>query len=257
MSLGIFNRPIKMARPVAAAGLGADACVWKNTTPDPNITGVQNWLNKSLAAHSYNKIGVDGKLGPATCGAWLYMMDNFDDFYESQDPGGAWMDCCQGWTWPTKVGSSTPEKNTYLANMWAEATKAGLPIGTYSDKTLEVQKQLNTNLVSHDMSPIDADGKLGAATCGAARWVDKNTGQWFFDYNAICKSFTDPTSAKVAANTVKVPPPSTVVPVAPADSALVLNSGKGKTSTATMVTGGIVVAALAGGYYWAKKKGWF
>ncbi len=261
MSLGIFNKPIKMARPMRGLGqfngLGGD-WVWKGTESDPDVLALQKWCNVYLKKYGYYTIAEDGRLGPATCGAATYVINGFAgeidmSTFPVTDAYLANMSKCAAWTNPTKIGATTASKtpSTVSADTYA------LPWGTYSGSTTAVQKNLNKFLPQYDVKTISEEGTLDAPTCGAMKYLDARAGSdWLLDYGKNCKAFTAPTSSKVAANTVVVPPPSTVVPP-PSDSALVLGPTKNKTSTATMVTGGIVVAALAGSYYYAKKKGWF
>jgi hypothetical protein len=61
-----------------AAG-GRDALVPASTTfTAAQITSAQNLVNTALAKAGYQKIGVDGKLGPATCGALIWYQKNVD-----------------------------------------------------------------------------------------------------------------------------------------------------------------------------------
>lgn len=49
-----------------------------------------------------------------------------------------------------------------------QADTDNYPYGKYSAQTKQLQDKINTFLLKHQMCPIVADGKLGAATCGAA-----------------------------------------------------------------------------------------
>jgi hypothetical protein len=58
---------------------GRDALVPASTTfTAAQITAAQNLVNASLAKAGYQQIGVDGKLGPATCGALIWYQKNVD-----------------------------------------------------------------------------------------------------------------------------------------------------------------------------------
>lgn len=46
-----------------------------------------------------------------------------------------------------------------------------MPWKTRADRTLELQSTINAYLLSMGMCPIGVDGKLGGATCGAAKYV--------------------------------------------------------------------------------------
>jgi len=58
---------------------GRDALVPASTTfTSAQITAAQNLVNTALAKAGYQKIEVDGKLGPATCGALIWYQKNVD-----------------------------------------------------------------------------------------------------------------------------------------------------------------------------------
>lgn len=57
-----------------------------------------------------------------------------------------------------ELGASTP----------TQSDADNYPYGKYSAQTKQLQDKINSFLLKHQMCPIVADGKLGAATCGAA-----------------------------------------------------------------------------------------
>lgn len=66
---------------------------------------------------------------------------------------------------------------------------------TPDDATKALQAQINGFLAAKGMAPLTVDGKLGAGTCGAARYLDQNSGTALmsgYGLTAICKSYTDP-----------------------------------------------------------------
>jgi len=258
---GIFGTLPQMARPLVGIGLGSD-WTWKNTTANSEVQAFQRSLNGFLRQHGYYEIAEDGKLGPGTCGAWLHLMNTVDGIGNDPAfpgfPSDNWGSVCQAWTYPTKVGGSTPETNPITKAAGDEAT---LPWKTYSDATVAAQNQINQHLVGHDMNALVADGKMGSGTCGAMRWLDTNHGSTFLvNYGKNCESFTDPTR-KTTTSQAPVATP-VVVPVTPGGDGgtivpnVPLTTSKPKVTTAAMVTGVAVLGAVGGLAWWySKKKG--
>lgn len=217
--------------------------------PAATVKAAQTQLNKDLAAAGLKAIAVDGKLGPATCGAASYMYNS------SPRQSTAWTDynlyayCGSiALTNPTLVGASTPLQSqvasttTIIAGQ--QPTVAPTPQWGVSDPTVAaLQVTLNAILVQNGYMAIPVSGMLDAQTCGAMRWVKANTGQdYLFSSGANCQSFIDPTKNKVGPVIPGQQQPSGPIP-------------SGGISSASMLTGGLLLLALGGGYYYAKKKG--
>lgn len=92
-----------LVRPTKALGFGV-SYPWKEYSED--TVQLQTLVNQSLKVNGYNQIGVDGKLGPGTCGAVKEMCDL------AVAKGGSCTvdvpDTCQAFTKPTKVGTTAP-----------------------------------------------------------------------------------------------------------------------------------------------------
>lgn len=76
---------------------------WREESEDTE--DLQELVNRSLKANGYNTIGVDGRLGPATCGAIRAMCD-----LAVQRGGVCTVEVpstCESFTAPTKRGSGT------------------------------------------------------------------------------------------------------------------------------------------------------
>jgi len=257
---GIFGTLPQMARPLVGIGLGSD-WTWKNTTANSEVQAFQRSLHGFLRQHGYYEIAEDGKLGPGTCGAWLHLMNTVDGIGNDPAfpgfPSDNWGSVCQAWTYPTKVGGSTPETNPITK---AEGDEATLPWKTYSDATVAAQNQINQHLVGHDMNALVADGKMGAGTCGAMRWLDTNHGSTFLvNYGKNCESFTEPTRKTTSQAPVATPVVIPTTPTDPGGVVLVPNvptTSKPKVSTAAMVTGVAALGVVGGLAWWySKKKG--
>ncbi len=261
MSMGIFSTPAKIAKPLGADNSGAWS--WKNQTPNASVKAFQTWLNTQLKPRGYYPIDADGKLGPATCGAALHLLNYHGDVDWSGAAAQTYLDnygLCQAWTYPTKVGNSKPETNTLVQA--TSQDQAALPWATFSEKTVAAQNQVNAQLVGQDYLPIGVDGKMGSLMCGAMRELDQKTGSSFlFNYGKDCQSFTAPTkkAAPVLPATPTAPTgptgPIAPIPSGPVEPSVVASTSK-KMSTASMVTGIAVVGGVAAlGYWYAKKQG--
>lgn len=248
---GIFGSNVKMARPFSGIGLGG--WTYRNQTPDPTVQTFQQHINTQLKKLGYIPISEDGKLGPATCGAFTHLgdkvnRDKVDWSVFAGDPIPE-VNACQGWTNPTRVGTSAPEKSYTTVKPGDYA----LPWQETSDRTATVQKQVNSFLIGQGYQTIPVTGKMDGRLCGALKWLTDNTGgTWLNDYGMNCQEFIAP--SKSAPPVVDQPQLPTTLP--PSSDLIAPPPPKGKLTAATMVTGGLIVAGAAGFYYYAKKKGW-
>lgn len=86
-----------------------------------------------------------------------------------------------------------------------EEKKSYFPWGQYSDATKNLQQAINTFLATQGCGAIGVDGKLGAATCGAAKKaVDLGGPESVIGPPSTCKSFGPPPTCGGA---VSPPPP--------------------------------------------------
>jgi hypothetical protein len=110
------------------------------------------------------------------------------------------------------------------------------PWHQYSADTEELQELLNEALEEQGFCPLEVDGKLGAATCGAIRTVLEVTGQVDQRPPPACQAFTEPGT-----------PPCPGELVRPRRAAI---------GDSTWLIGGGLVAAVAigGAIYFRKKK---
>jgi len=131
---------------------------------------------------------------------------------------------------------------------------ATFPLGTYSELTKSLQKDLNSSLSKLGCRSIGTDGKLGPETCGALSYVIANPSAlsataagWSGQVMASCKSYNY--TCKSSTPPVTAPPPVSMMPPE-------ATSSGSKLSTANMVVGGTVILAVGIlGYAIAKKKG--
>lgn len=88
--------------PIGSLGASSATYPWKEYSADTKA--LQQVTNEALKAHGYCPIGVDGKLGAATCGAVQKMLDLTGQ--SEQSPPST----CQSFTAPKKgpCGVSTP-----------------------------------------------------------------------------------------------------------------------------------------------------
>ncbi len=220
------------------------------------VTKAQKQLNSDLSRNGYKTIAVDGKLGPATCGAALYLYGVsprqstvWSDYnlyaYCGNSPG----------TNPTLVGASKP-LTTFVAPpvniVQGQQVAAAITHqwGVSDSDMPGLQAQINGILASNGYNAIPVTGVLDAQTCGAMKWIGDNTGQNLLTLNGQnCQGYILPTKKATPASQPKgsKPPPGT--PTAPRPPAT------HPISTATMAMGGIALLVGGGLYYYAKKKG--
>lgn len=255
--MSIFSPRQQLARPLGASYAYRDGTLGMTTfnsgVVDADVKAYQAMMNTSLAKMGFSQIAVDGKLGPGTCGA----SHLFDTMPESFDTAAAnWNDdlanqvhnACDGqaYTVPLLANKTSAyvQGNTdpTCVNSPQKLPGGGLSAGT----TLAFQQLANTQLVANGYNPLTIDSTLGPATCGAMKLLDQIAGTGYLcQYGANCTSFTLPTKKAVASSPAS---PS----AAPASAPTLAPS----TSNASMLMkGGLVLAALGGLYYIAKKKG--
>lgn len=148
------------------------------------------------------------------------------------------------------------------SKLWRRRQVSGLGLTydnqTPDDATKALQILLSGLLSAKGMAPITADGKLGPATCGAARWLDQNTGsalQAQYGLTSICQSYTDPKPAGSATT----PKPVVVSPSSSATSPNAFEADQGSTILGLpLQTVGIIGLGAVGFYFFmqkGKKKG--
>ena len=151
---------------------------------------VQTHLNTALSREGYKPINADGKLGPATCGAFKTVGGAHPSLFTS-DPI-ANLRICQAWTNPTKVGQTKPVSDPVSPIAAELDQKYGqLPWGKPDERVANLQQQINAQLTGHGLKPIGVSGMLDSATCGAMRFLDRETGSrwmatWDLTSSTIC-----------------------------------------------------------------------
>jgi hypothetical protein len=220
------------------------------------VKQAQTALNADLSRNGYKTITVDGKLGPATCGAASYLYNT------SPRQSTVWTDynlyayCTNiARTNPTLVGQNKP-LTTFVAPqiniVQGQQVAASITHqwGQADTDMPALQAQINAILSSNGYNAIPLTGVLDAATCGAMKWIGDNTGQNLLTLNGQnCQAFTMPTKKATLATRPKGSPPPPGMPTAPTPP------GTHPISSATMLMGGLALLAVGGGYYYMKKKG--
>lgn len=240
---------------IAPAPKTVGGWTWASPTPNPSIKAFQDHINACLTRHGFKPIAADGRIGPATCGAFKTVGGDCPDLFVS-DPIGN-IAVCQSWTNPTKVGATTPVKDPHSAEA-AELDKrfGGLAWLQPDDRATMLQQGLNQQLTGHEMLPIPVSGKLDATMCGGMRFLDTNTGSsWMPTWGGNCQAFIDPRRKAQPVVPVPTAPPGPVgpLPTSPASSSAAVAP---KSSNAMMIAGGLLAAALVGGYaYYQSKTG--
>jgi hypothetical protein len=225
------------------------------TLPAATVKKAQAQLNADLTRAGFKTIGVDGQLGPATCGAASYLYNSsprqstvWTDYnlyaYCGTTPG----------TNPTLVGASKP-LTTYVAPT-TTIVQGQQPVTAITHEwevvdaqMAELQTSINRILSNNGMNPIAITQKLDAQTCGAMKWIKDNTGSDLLTMNGQnCQAYVMPTKKAASVTASNLPPGSGPPPGAP------LPPAPGVTK-AGMMMGGLALLVVGGGYYYAKKKG--
>jgi hypothetical protein len=242
--------PPPPVRPTSSGGW-----TWKNTTPNASVKLFQEHLNVAMARAGYKPIVADGRLGPATCGAFNFVRQEDLQLF-ANDPIQN-IGICQAFTNPTRVGSSSPEKNpTSPEGKALDEKYAGLPWMKPDPRVPALQAEINRQLTSHDYEPIPVSGMLDPPTCGAMHELDEVAGmRWVASWGPIqmadCPSIIRPRKKAVAQIpiVVAVPTPGTPAP-APSDPTATATG----LSAGALLGGSLLAAAMVGGYVWWKKK---
>ena len=225
---------------------------WMNTSPNASVKAFQQHLNTALAADGYKTINADGKLGPATCGAFNFVGGAHPELF-ANDPI-ANIGVCQSFTNPTKVGSSKPEPSpTSEEAKKLDAQYGGLPWMQPDTRVASLQHQLNVQLDSNGFLPIAVTGMLDPPTCGAMLWLDQNTGTvWFSSWGprggGACPAVVMPKPKKTAS---KPKPPG---PITPKPEPTPEPGPATPTASSSALMGGLILAAVVGGALWLKHK---
>lgn len=234
---------------------GPQPLAWKNTSYNSLVAEIQKKVNPYLKKLGANQIGVDGKLGPGTCGA-AYFVDGVEGTTIYSDYGMA--SVCKALSMPTKAGTTTPMQTIAVTPQVTHTAtetiveKTDLPWDVFDADTQAVQQRLNVQLDASDMNPLTVDGRLNAPTCGAMRWMKNTQGIDLLSVQGKnCQGFTDPTKKIKPATPVTVPSSTDTSPTLPANP-------KPAFSAASMATTGLILGALGVGVYALNKKyHWF
>ena len=214
------------------------------------VTAIQKTTNAALTSHGFKPIAVDGKFGPATCGAALYVQQmKWSTVYTDNNLAVY----CKAWANPTMVGKSAPETTVVLQESDGITTPTVPQWGQSSPTLAATQAQINRSLDASGYNSIPITGVLDAATCGAMRWMKTNMGQDLMtEAGQNCQAFTMPTKKPASSSPGTAPKGSTPPGVAPRPPT---PPGTHPITSATMLVGGLGLLAAGGLYYYAKKKG--
>ncbi len=128
------------------------------------------------------------------------------------------------------------------------AVASNYPWKEYSADTKTLQELTNQALKAHGYCPINVDGKLGGATCGAVKTMLEITGQTDQSPPATCQSFTAPTKGPCPG---AAPPP----PVGPGPATTKLTMTGGDKGTTWLIVGGVVAVGAIGAALYFTRKG--
>ena len=256
--LGILAPRARQLHRTRMSGLGA--MVYGGSTYDAAVAEAQTFLNTLLASRGYGMIGVDGKLGKATCGAVAWLMQGGANDYDKdvyfdlntapKSVFDAWNVCASSAQTPPSPVTSAAKTSSYNVAVTQNATA---PLDTAA--VMDAQNALNVALKAAGMCAIGVDGKAGGETCGAQTWLIANAGGDGLTQtqrDAISRKCS--TSSKTTPGACPIAPPP---PPGPAPAPIVVPPvpTKPKISTASMVMGvGIVAAIAAVGYTYFKHK---
>lgn len=122
---------------------------------------------------------------------------------------------------------------------------SNLPWHSYSPDTLNLQQDLNKALKDLGQPSISEDGKLGDATCSAAKYVQNSSGYGYVDVPPECSKTHASTSV----------PPIVAPPIDQSDAALLPRAGMSSTTKNVLIFVGAGAAALGVAYFVMKRKG--
>jgi hypothetical protein len=212
------------------------------------IKAIQASLNTQLAAQGFKPIAVDGKIGPATCGAATYI----SSLNGGTNPLASYLNAstCMTMTYPTRVGTTTPVSVPTLPTTQIVPGQDAPPLINHvwmvpDSQMVQIQSDCNTILAAHGYKPIALTGMLDSPTCGAMRWIKNNTGTDMLSVSGMnCQSYTDPQKLPNSPGSTPTQPGGPGTPVI-----------KPGISSAAMGMGILAALVVGGGYYYAKKKG--
>ena len=130
------------------------------------------------------------------------------------------------------------------------AVTASYPWRSYSADTVALQKAMNEALKAHGYCPVDPDGKLGPATCGAVKAMLDLTGQTDQSPPSTCQSFTAPTKGPCGGGSS---PP--VSPAQPAKTTPLVKASGFDSGTVWIIVGGVVAVGAIGASLYFTRKG--
>lgn len=223
---------------------------WMSTTANSEIKTFQDHVNQAITAQGYKPITADGRLGPATCGAFNFVdMAKYQSLF-AKDPVDN-LRICQSFVNPTKVGQSKPVPSP-TSPEGAELDKqfGGLPWMVADARVAGLQQQINRALDDNGFLPIPVSGMLDPQTCGAMIFLDQATGSvllksWGPRGGGACPSAIAPTRKPVPVVAKPTVTPTTTAP-APAEASSA--GGMGALGV------GLLAAAVVGGVVWWKSK---
>jgi len=125
------------------------------------------------------------------------------------------------------------------------------PYGLYSAQTLVIQNQLNQKLIQNGFCPLIADGKLGAATCGAAVTIGGLGPGDIVMAPGTCTDFKQPNNASAGCGTGPAVPTSAAKPTTATVATPAASSGSVWLGAVLLVGS---AAAVAGLLYWARTR---
>ncbi len=122
------------------------------------------------------------------------------------------------------------------------------PWRAYSDQTKALQQATNTLLAEAALCPILVDGKLGAGTCGARKYLNDNKDKFFTGIAEIanpstCQSYTLPAALSTGCGSGK-PPSSSLAPT-PSTTVMNLDASAGMSSSTKRALGFALGGILA------------
>jgi hypothetical protein len=119
------------------------------------------------------------------------------------------------------IGSRRTSKGIAMRGLGDDS--ADYPWKAYSEKTKALQQATNSLLAQAALCPVAVDGKLGAGTCGARKYLNANKDRFFtgvaeIAYPSTCESFTTPAqlTSGCGNNTPKAPTSITPASTLPA-----------------------------------------
>lgn len=116
---------------------------------------------------------------------------------------------------------------------------ADYPWKAYSEKTKALQQATNSLLAQAALCPVAVDGKLGAGTCGARKYLNDNKDKFFtgiaqIAYPSTCESFSTPAALTTGCGNNAPKAPTSITPSSTLPATTTFEAGMSSSTKRTL-----------------------